>query len=292
MTTAKKNKRDTLSAWLMLSPFLIFFILFVLYPIIMNFYYSFTNYNLFKAPNFIGLKNYEKLLKDEVFHKAIYNTTVYALISIIGLTVLGLLAATALNRKIRGIKAIRMLFIFPYATSMTAVSLIWLMMFDPLSGFLNKALITLNLPPSNWLFDKNISLWCLIFVNVWKNMGYCMLIFLAGMSSIPIDIYEAAVIDGASDRQKLWNITIPMLKPVTFFVLVTTTLESFKTFEQVLIMTRGDPLNATTTIVHQIYLRGFSEFKMGYASAMTVVLFIIVFSITLLNFRFGAGKER
>ena len=292
MKQAKKirhyNKRDTMAAWLMLSPFLIFFLLFVVYPIIMNVYYSFTNYNLNKA-DWVGLKNYQRLLKDKAFVAAVKNTAVYAFFSVLFLTSLGFLTASALNRSIRGIRWIRMLMIFPYATSMTAVAMIWLMLLDPTTGLINKTLRMLNLTGVDWLFNVNTALPCLIFVNIWKNIGYCMLIYLAGMQSIPGDIYEAATVDGASEWQQMIHVTVPMVRPVAFFVFINTMIESFKTFEQVKLMTGGDPLYSTTTIVHQIYQRGFTEFRMGYAAAMSVVLLGIMLAITLVNY--GLNKS-
>jgi len=294
MKQAKKirhyNRRDTMAAWLMLSPFLIFFLLFVVYPIIMNVYYSFTNYNLNKA-DWVGLKNYQRLLKDKAFVAAVKNTAVYAFFSVIFLTSLGFLTASALNRRIRGIRWIRMLMIFPYATSMTAVAMIWLMLLDPTTGLINKTLRIFGLTGVDWLFNIRTALPCLIFVNIWKNIGYCMLIYLAGMQSIPGDIYEAATVDGASEWQQMVHVTVPMVRPVAFFVFINTMIESFKTFEQVKLMTGGDPLYSTTTIVHQIYQRGFAEFKMGYAAAMSVVLLFIVLVVTIVNYRFGSSAE-
>ena len=285
-----RRRQDARAAWLMLTPFLLFFALYVLYPVAMTLYYSFTNFNLQKA-DWVGLRNYRRLLKDTAFLSALRNTSVFALFSIASLTTLGFLAAAALSRAMRGVKWMRMLMIFPYATSMTAISMIWLMMFDVQSGLLNKLLRALGTPGVEWLFDRRYALGCLIFVNVWKNIGYCMLIYLSGMQSIPVEIYEAATVDGASSWTRLTRITLPMLRPVVFFVLVTTTVESFKTFEQVQIMTRGDPLYATTTLVHQIYLRGFTEFKMGYASAMAVVLLVIISLLTALSWRLNRGGE-
>lgn len=284
------NRRDTLAAWLMLSPFLIFFLLFVVYPIIMNVYYSFTNYNLQKA-DWVGLRNYQRLFKDKAFVAAVRNTAVYAFFSVLFLTALGFLTASALNRKMRGIRWVRMLMIFPYATSMTAVAMIWLMLLDPTTGLINKTLRSLGLAGVDWLFTVQTALPCLIFVNIWKNIGYCMLIYLAGMQSIPSEIYEAATVDGANERQQMLHVTIPMVRPVAFFVFINTMIESFKTFEQVKLMTGGDPLYSTTTIVHQIYQRGFAEFKMGYAAAMSVVLLAIVLVVTLFNYRFGGSAE-
>ena len=212
------NRRDTLAAWLMLTPFLIFFALFVVYPIIMNFYYSFTNYDLNRA-KWVGLKNYRRLFKDTAFIMALKNTSIYALFSVLALTILGFLTASALNREIRGLRFIRTLMIFPYATSMTAVSMIWLMLLDPSTGLINKALRLMGLSGVDWLFTVRTALPCLIFVNIWKNIGYCMLIFLAGMQSVPVEIYEAATVDGAGRLRRIWHVTLPAIR-WTFLMLL------------------------------------------------------------------------
>ena len=285
------NRHDERAAWLMLAPFLLFFALFVLYPVVMTLYYSFTSFDMTAPAKWVGLKNYQRLLRDAVFQRAFVNTVIYAVISTVSLSALGFLTAAALNRAVRSVKWIRTLMIFPYATSMTAVSMIWLMIYDPTTGFLNKALRALSLPTRQWLFDTGLALGALIFVHVWKNIGYCMLIYLAGMQAVPGELYEAATVDGASEWQKLRRITLPSIRPVAFFVMVTTLIEAFKTFTQVHVMTGGDPLYATTTIVHQIYQRGFTEFKMGYASAMAVVLLVCVALFTLLNTLLGGRGE-
>ena len=291
MTAQTYNKRDERAAWLMLTPFLLFFALFVIYPLANTVYLSFTSYNMTQPAAWVGLKNYQRLLRDTTFHKAFWNTVIYALVSTVCLSALGFLTAAALNRAAKSVKWIRTLMIFPYATSMAAVSMIWLMIYDPTTGFLNKALRAVGLPTRQWLFDTSLALGCLIAVHIWKNIGYCMLIYLAGMQSVPEELYEAATVDGASEWKKLTRITLPAIRPVAFFVMVTTMIEAFKTFTQVHVMTNGDPLQSTTTIVHQIYLRGFSEFKMGYASAMAVVLLVCVALFTLLNSRLGQRPE-
>ena len=290
MHHSRFSHSDTRAAWLMLAPFLLFFLLFVVYPMAMNLYYSFTGYDLSKA-DWVGLKNYLRLEKDKAFMAALENTSVYALFGVLGLTTLGFLTAAVLNQKFRGLKFIRMLMIFPYATSMTAVAMIWLMLLDPTSGLVNKLFRIFGATGRQWLFDVSTALPCLIIVHIWKNIGYCMLIYLSGMQSIPGEIYEAATVDGASEFRKMLHITIPMVRPVTFFVLITTMIESFKTFDQVQLMTGGDPLYSTTTMVHQIYQRGFTEFRMGYAAAMSVVLLLIMLAITLVNYGLNRSAE-
>ena len=284
--------RDDISAYIMLLPFFVFFSFFILMPLAFNFVNSFTNSDLSRTGAFIGLKNYAGLLKDEDFLRSLANTAVYALCSVIPLTVLGFAAAVAVNGRSVTVKAATTLFMFPYITSMVAVSMIWLLLYEPSDGILNKIFALAGIKPLLWLFDENLALFALILMNIWKNMGYVMIVYLAGLQSIPPPLYESATVDGASDFDKLFKITIPQLSNITFFILVTLCVEAFKTFDQVRIMTGGGPVNSTTTIVHQIYIRAFSEFKMGYASSMSIVLLDLTFFTTLLNMKLGSGKER
>ena len=282
----KAIQRDRAAAYGMLAPFLLFFVLFVLYPLLKNLYYSFTNYNLGNKTKWIGLSNYRELFTDYWFLESLRNTAVYALLSVIFLTVLGLFISVLLNQRSRLVKIARTAMIIPYATSMVAVSMIWLYLLDPTTGYVSKLLVALGVGnPPLWLDDPSLALPSLIGINIWKNLGYCMIIYLAGLQGIPPELYEAATVDGAGFLQKHWKITLPQIAPVTFFVFVNNCIEAFKTFEQVQIMTQGGPVTATTTVVYQIYVRAFNDFRMGYAAAMSVVLFVIIFAVTMLNFR-------
>lgn len=282
----KAIQRDRVAAYGMLAPFLLFFVLFVLYPLLKNLYYSFTNYNLGNKTKWIGLSNYRELFTDYWFLESLRNTAVYALFSVIFLTVLGLFISVLLNQRSRLVKIARTAMIIPYATSMVAVSMIWLYLLDPTTGYVSKLLVALGVgSPPLWLDDPSLALPSLIGINIWKNLGYCMIIYLAGLQGIPPELYEAATVDGAGFLQKHWKITLPQIAPVTFFVFVNNCIEAFKTFEQVQIMTQGGPVTATTTVVYQIYVRAFNDFRMGYAAAMSVVLFVIIFAVTMLNFR-------
>ncbi|MBR6739561.1 MAG: sugar ABC transporter permease [Clostridia bacterium] len=284
--TAVSNVRrgETLSAWLMLLPFLIFFALFVIYPLVQNFIYSLTNYNFGPKHDFVGLKNYIQLFSDEWFLASLKNTVVYAFFSVIFLTGLGLVISVMLNKRSRMVKAARTVLILPYATSMVAVSMVWLFLLDPTTGYINKLLIELGVSTlPTWLNDPELALPSLIFINIWKNLGYCMIIYLSGLQNIPTELYEAAEVDGASTLRRHISITLPQIAPVTFFVLITNCIEAFKTFEQVQIMTQGGPMTSTTTVVLQIYRRAFEDFRMGYASAIAVVLFGIIFIMTVIN---------
>lgn len=284
--------QDDKSAYLMIMPFFLFFIAMVIIPVLANLLNSFTDYNLSQDKSFIGLSNYIKLFRDKDFLRSLLNTAIYALFSVVPLTVLGFIVSAAVNRKVKAFKAANVLFIFPYVTSMVAVSMIWLMMYEPTTGIFNKLLVLLGFKPLKWLFDEVLALPALIAMNVWKNTGYVIVIYLAGLQSIPSVIYESATVDGASDIKKLLKITLPMLSNITFFVVITMCIEAFKTFDQVRIMTEGGPVNSTTTVVHQIYIRAFLEYKVGYASAMSIVLLLVVLAVTLLNFRFGAERGR
>lgn len=283
--------KDAKSAYLLILPFFLFFIAFILYPLISNIANSFTNDTLGQRA-FVGLANYRKLLRDDSFLHAVRNTLVFAAGSIAPLMVLGFAAALCVNRQSRAMYAARAVLIFPYVSAMVAVSMVWLYLFDPGSGLLNKALWALGLPGEQWLFDERLALGCLIAVNVWKNMGYVMLLYLAALQSVPLSLYDAAKVDGAGFFASTWHITLPAIQPVSAFLLATLSIECLKTFEQVRIMTNGGPVDATTTMTHQIYMRAFSEFKMGYASAMSVALFALVFIVTLLNLRFGGQLQR
>lgn len=293
----KKTKMtgDAVSAYLLILPFFVFFSIFVVYPLIQNFFNSFTNYNL-AAKDFIGIGNYLKLLRDQSFLRSVLNTLAFAFFSIVPLMVLGFVASLCVNRQSKTMVAIRALLMYPYVASMVSVSMIWLYLFDPGSGIFNKILWLLGLPGSDWLFDERLALPCLIIVNIWKILGYVMIIYLAALQGVPQSQYDAAVVDGAGFLRGIWHVTLPAIRPVSFFLLATLTIECFKTFEQVRIMTNGGPVDATTTITHQIYIRAFSEFKMGYASAMSVVLFVMIFFITILNLKFGGqlddGREK
>ncbi len=282
---SERARRENLSAYLMLSPFLLFFLLFVLYPVAKNLYYSFTDFHFGSEYSFAGMKNYRELFRDRWFLVSLKNTAVYALFSVIFLTFLGLAVSVMLNRRSRLVKASRTALIFPYATSMVAVSLLWLFLLDPSTGYINKILAALGVSsPPYWLDNPKYALPSLIFINVWKNLGYVLIIYLAGLSAIPNELYEAATVDGASTLQKHLKITLPQIAPVTFFVFVTNCIEAFKTFEQINIMTQGGPMTSTSTVVYQIYMRAFNDFRMGYAAAMSVILFLIIFSVTLVNF--------
>lgn len=278
--------------YLFIAPYYIFFVIMLLLPIGNIIFNSFTNYDLYEKRDFVGLQNYISLFQDELFLQALKNTLVYSVLYIVPSMVLGLLLALLLSGEKKGFKFFRAAFYIPYVISMVCASTIWLWIFDPVNGVLNQLLRALKLETSTWLKDPKLAMGCVVVVSVWKSLGYCMLINLSGIKGIPGYLYEAAKLDGANAFQRFRYITLPMLQPTTFFLFITSCISSFNVFEQVNVLTAGGPLDSTTTVVHQIYTRGFTQFKMGYASAMSVVLLIIICLITLLNFRYGnQGKD-
>lgn len=275
------------AGYLMIAPGYLIYFLFIFIPLIIGLYYSFTNYNFYSTPQFVGWDNYVRLFQDQLFGRAMYNTFIYALGTIIPQMALGLVFAVLLNGRVFGRVFARASIYVPNVTSMVAVSMIWLWIYDPSLGILNRMIKVFGFDPVQWLYNPQTAMFAVIVMSIWKGLGYTMIVYLAGLQSIPNSLYEAAHMDGASKLRQFFQITIPMLKPTTFFILVMSCINSFMVFEQVNIMTNGGPLNATTTVVHQIYLRGFQDFQMGYASAMAIVLFAITLVITMANFRYG-----
>ena len=272
---------------LMVAPVYIIYFLFILIPVVMTFWHSLTNYDLFNRSEFVGLSNFVRLFGDRLFLKSLRNTAFYSVGTIVPQIVMGLLLANALNRKMPGKKVFRLAFYLPYVVSMVSISMLWLWIYEPATGVLNQAIRLLGLPAMRWLYNENLALPSLIVMGIWKMTGYNMVIFLAGLQQIPPHLYEAADIDGASQVRKFRRITLPLIQPTTFFLFVINTIQSFSVFEQVNIMTDGGPNDATTTIVHQLYIRGFEDFQMGYASSMGVFLLSLTLVLTVLNFRYG-----
>ena len=298
---------ESRTAWLFLSPGLALFFLFVLIPVLAAFYLSLCRYDIIHPPTWIGLHNYARITKDlanhGVFYSSLRNTAQYALGTIpIGMA-LALALALLLNAGLRGISLYRTTYYLPVVTSLVAISLLWMWLYDPSYGLLNYLLDLLSraasflarravtIPPQAWLGDPGQAMAAIIVMSIWRGLGYNMVIYLAGLQGIPHHLYEAAMIDGASPWQRFWAITWPLLRPATAFILVISVIGASQVFAQVYVMTNGGPNNATTTIVHQIFQNAFSFMKMGYASAMAFVLFGLIFLLSLINLRLLRGGE-
>jgi multiple sugar transport system permease protein len=280
--------------WFVL-PSLIFIIVFVILPILASAYYSLTDYDLMKAPRFAGLKNYRNLFGDPRYPNAIANTIYFAVATVPSGVVTSLLLAALINRRIRAIYAFRAMFYLPVVSSFVSVALIWLWFYEPQFGLFNEALEMVGLPRLKWLRGASTAMPSIILLSVWKNMGLNMVIYLAGLQGIPPHLYEAAEIDGAGRIQTFFKITLPLLAPTTYFVVIVYFIGALQMFVQVYIMTNtagiqdapsyGGPLDSTATVVVLIFDNAFAYLKMGYAASMSFVLFIIIGAITLVNAR-------
>jgi len=273
------------TGYLFILPFFIIFSYFYFIPIIKVIIDSFTDYDMFTKQNYIGFSNYIELASDERFIRSIGNTLVYTVGTLLPTLCLGLLLALLINNAMIKTRISRTLIFMPHVVSMVAVSMIWLYLYEPTKGVFNTLLTNLGLQRSDWLLDPNRAMLCLIIMGIWKSAGYNMMIFLSGLKNIPVQYYEAAKIDGSTPINTFFRITLPLLSPTTSFLFITGIISSFNVFDQVQVMTDGGPMFRTTTMVHQIYTAGFLNYRVGYASAMSVVLLVVVVIITVINFR-------
>ncbi|WCK54901.1 sugar ABC transporter permease [Aneurinibacillus sp. Ricciae_BoGa-3] len=277
--------------YLYTTPAMVIFLLFFIYPIFYMIYLSFTSWDLISPEKkFVGLQNYQDLFHSDEFWKVFSNTIVYTILTVIISIFLSLLFALWLNKKGWIYRFLQGAIFTPYIISLVSISLLWMWMMDPQYGLLNWVFSLVGLPPSKWLADTGSALYSLVLVNVWKHIGYNTLIFIAGLQSIPKEIYEAALIDRTPWWRKLTRITIPMLSPTLFFLLIINTINSFQVFDTVQIMTQGGPVNSTNMLVYYIYQYGFDFFKIGYASAAGVILLILVAIVTLFHFKFLSSR--
>jgi multiple sugar transport system permease protein len=277
-------KNNNVIGYLFVSPWILGFLLFTGGPIIASFVISTYDWNLLSAPSFVGLENYNTLIHDPLFFQSMKVTILYTLGSVPLVLTAALLVAMLLNQKVKGIGLFRTIFYLPTVVAGVAVSLLWSWIFNPDFGLLNQVLGWVGIEGPKWLFDENWALPSLIIMSIW-GFGGAMVIFLAGLQDVPVMLYEAAEIDGASRLGKFWHVTLPMISPVILFNSVMGVIGSFQVFTQAYVMTEGGPNNATLLMVLYIYQNGFKYFKMGYASALSVVLFVIILAITLLQFR-------
>lgn len=279
--------RETIAGYLFLLPNFFGFLAFSFIPIIISFLLTFTRWNLASSPQFIGVKNYTSLLTDELFWKYLWNTFYYAGLTVPLIIIIGFLLAYLLNRKIRGVIFFRTVYFLPSVTLIVAVAVIWSWLYNADFGLINFVLGKLGIQGPNWLQSKTWAMPAIIIMGVWKGSGYSMLIYLAGLQSIPEEYYEASEIDGAGWWQQIRHITIPLIFPTTFFILVTSTIGAIQGFDQFYVMTRGGPAGATTTLVYYIFQNAFEWFNMGYAATAAAILFVIIMIITLLQWRFA-----
>ena len=286
MTTRRRLAlRNTAVGWTFLLPNFIGFALLTLVPVVLLFYYAFTSWDVFGGAEWTGLANFRQLVRDASFWTAMTNTVYYTALHIPLTLAASLGLALLLNRRLRGVAFFRTVAFFPYITSIVAIAQVWNMLFSPTYGPFNAALRAIGIDnPPGWTTSGDWSMPAVIIVGTWREMGYYMLLFLAGLQTIPGQLYEAATVDGANAWQRFRSVTLPGLRPTTFFVTVMLTIGSFKVFDLILVMTDGGPGQSTLVLSQYIYQKGFEENQFGYASAVSVVLFALCFGITVVQF--------
>lgn len=336
---SKTSHEQMLNGWLFLSPNLLGFLIFFAGPLLLSFYFSFTDSDAFNPPNWVGLSNYAKILnvtikplaapdqlardvldikiydevgrlklgnggilfgaEDKLFWLALRNTLTYALFAVPLSVIPALVLANILNSKLPGMKFFRAVYFIPSIAAIVGIALVWQWLYNATVGYINY-FITLGVefwnnlfnagivdPKIRWVSDERTALMSIIIIAAWQTMGFNTVLFLAGLQNIPGELYEAATVDGAGAWDKFWRITIPMLAPSTFYVVSTTTIQAMQVFEQVFILMNPPegPNNSTITLVLYLYRSGFQNFAQGYASALAWVLFIVIFGLTLIQFR-------
>lgn len=278
----ERGLRRALVLALFLGPSLIGVALFVMGPIVASLGLSFASWDLLTPPEFVGLRNFRRLAGDGEFWSALRHTLAFLAGYIPLVMGAGLLVAVALNGPLPGRNLFRAIYFLPVVASWVAVALVWKWLLNPVFGLINTSLALLGIAGPAWLFDPAWAMTAVVFTSVWKDVGFVMVILLAGLQAIPRDLLEAASIDGADGWQRLLRITLPLLSPALFFALSISLINSFQVFDQVFVMTGGGPAGATTVLVERIVKNAFSFSRMGYASAMSWLLFLLIFATTLI----------
>ncbi|MGW7679587.1 carbohydrate ABC transporter permease [Kribbella sp. NPDC054772] len=276
---------------LMVAPAVLHALIWIGIPLVAAVVLSFTSYDVLTPPRFVGLENFRDLLSDNVFRRAVLNTSIYTFFTVPVAMSIALLIALMLNTKLKGRAIFRTAIFIPQVTATIAVALVWLWIYDPRSGLANAILSFLGLDGPAWLSSTDWAMPAVIVVGIWQGIGLKMLIYLAALQSLPTDLYEAASVDGASKVRQFFSLTVPLLRPATFFVFVTSVIGAFQSFDQVYILTDGGPANSTTMMTYEIYKSAFREFRMGYACAQSLVLFALLLVLTLLNRRITGGDR-
>ncbi len=270
---------EQFAGWIFILPALVGTLIFIVIPVICSFGLSFAKWDLLNPIQFVGLSNYKEIFTDNLFYKILWNTIVFAVSTSVLGVIIPLFLACILNSKIRGSEFYKTAYFLPFITPMIVIGVVWEWIFDPNIGFLNH-ILHLHI---NWLYDTHYAMTALIIVSVWKLIGYNMVIFLSALSGISQSMFEAAKIDGASPFQTFKNVTVPLLSPSIFFVVIITAISSLQVFDLIYLMTQGGPFESTNVLVYAIYKNAFEYFNVGKASAIAYVLFIIILVLTLIQ---------
>ncbi len=276
------RRKDHYTAWAFAAPALMLMLIFLVIPFFIAIYYSLTNARLVSGPlhtNFVGLANYIHMLGDDSLHRALLNNSVFGIVMVPVQTGLALLLAILVNQKLRGMAVFRTIYFSPIVTPLVVVAVVWSFLYNPGQGLINefiKAISFGHLGPYNWLSNPELALPAIILLSIWQGVGFQMVVYLAGLQGIPESLYEAARVDGAGPWYQFWHITLPQLRNTIIFVLIATTILSFKLYTQVEVMTQGGPENATSTVVWYIVHQSIHNVQVGYASTVAVVFFLIL----------------
>ena len=284
-----RNRRN---AYLFLLPNFLGFLVFTFIPVVFAFVLSFTNWQGSNKMDFIGVDNFVRMFQDSDFTISFLNTVIYTVGTVPFIMLFALLFSMLINSGIKGAPVFRALHFFPHISSIVAIAVVWQFLYNNSQGPINMFLRSIGIQnPPGWLSSAQWALPGVMIMIVWKYIGYYMINYLAGLQAIPKDLYEAATIDGANGIQQFFYVTLPQLKPTNFYVLIMAVIESFKMFTPIHVMTQGGPGRATSVLVYQIYKDAFVNFEMGYASAMSMALFVVIFIVTLIQFQLQKRYE-
>lgn len=277
----KKDCKNSICGLYFVLPALIGTFIFIIIPIFCSFALSFTEWDLLNEIKFVGIDNYKAVLTEPIFTQILINTLVYAVSVTVFAVIIPLILASIINSKIRGSEWFKTIYFIPFITPAVVIAIVWSWIFDPNIGGVNLLFKT----HLEWLFDTRLAMPVLIFVSIWKLIGYNIVLFLTGFATIPSNLFEAAKIDGADEGKCFWHITLPLLKPTTYFVTLVTAISSFQVFDLIYVMTEGGPKDSTNVIVYSIYKYAFEYFDIGKSCAMAYILFVVIFALAMVQKR-------
>lgn len=279
------HTRARLFPFLLVGPYLLMFAIFLGYPIVRAIYISFFDWGIFGPNGFVGLGNYTSLFADSRFWNSLLTTTQFALIFVPMIMVISTVLAVLLHRKLPGIAIFRTAFFFPLVVNVAVASIAFKWLFEPQAGTINQILRAFNLPDQSWLSEPGWALLAIALITLWINVGFMVIILLAGLENIPDDLYEAANLDGSNAIQDFFFITLPLLKPILLIIMILSLVQAFQVFGEVLIMTGGGPFGSTEVLTMLLYEEGFRSFAIGRAAAIGVVITVIIAALSLIQFR-------
>lgn len=287
---SKKKIRDNIAGYTFIAPALFGFLVFTLLPVLASFMIGFLNWDLLTPPTWAGLNNYVELFKDKIFLVSLKNTVMWVVYYVPASIALSMALALAMNLPLKGIAVFRTIFYIPVISPLLAIALLFVWLYNPDFGLINFFLTKIGLQPVGWLTNEKLALPSIAIMAIWKNAGWNMLIFLAALQGIPSHLYEAAELDGATKWEKFRSVTFPLLAPATFFIVIISLIGAFQVFGEIYIMTNGGPGYSTHTLSYYLWANAFKFNKMGYAGAISMVMFLMILTVTLLQNRFFGRK--